>query len=204
MVRTLCLVCVFVHTYHLFAPNYGRPCPCGHDPPGRVPVHTALKKKLPSAHHEDDELALTVPKTLRGLGDQTIWTSTGCNCEITTVSSSQPASVELARPAKQGHQAPCLRATAESLWPAEQFGPWETASASRQECRRRCQSAATAGNPQFSALCTPRHLSLHRSCRFTIRPLTDSAFTANANALSILLPQSPKSVVSQSTELLLS
>ena len=25
------------------APNYGEPCPCGHDLPGSVPVHTALK-----------------------------------------------------------------------------------------------------------------------------------------------------------------
>ena len=42
LVLDMC-VCVFVHTYQLLAPNCGGLCPCGHDPPGRVPVHTAPK-----------------------------------------------------------------------------------------------------------------------------------------------------------------
>ena len=30
--------------HHGLAPNSGRPCPCGHDPPGRAPVCRALRK----------------------------------------------------------------------------------------------------------------------------------------------------------------
>ena len=42
VVRTLCLICVLVLADQVLAPDYGRSSPCGHDLPGRVPVHTAL------------------------------------------------------------------------------------------------------------------------------------------------------------------
>ena len=50
--------------HHGPAPNYGGPCPCGHDPHGRVPVHTALKQS-PSTHLEHDELQLRTSAVCR-------------------------------------------------------------------------------------------------------------------------------------------
>ena len=55
-----------------------------------------------------------------------------CNCGSTTVFSTT-AHVDLSRPAQQGHRSPCRRQTVETPWSDEQSGPWETASAPRQE-----------------------------------------------------------------------
>ena len=134
------------------APDYGEPCPCGYDPPGRMPVHTALNI-LPSAHHEDDELTLAVPKLSK------VWVNRQSERQRdatvrSRLSSSQAAPVGLARPAKQGRQAHCPRATAEPLWPAEQAGPWETASVSQQDI----DDLAECCNCVHS---NPWHLSLH-------------------------------------------
>ena len=53
------------------------------------------------------------------------------NCGSTTVSSTT-CTWETARPAHQGLRPPYHGATGESLWFAEQCGPWRSATASRQ------------------------------------------------------------------------
>ena len=50
---------------HGQAPDSGRPCPCGHDPHGRVPVHTALK--IPTSAQQDDERTHPIGDALTGL-----------------------------------------------------------------------------------------------------------------------------------------
>ena len=49
-------------THHENAPNCGEPCPCGHDPPGPVPVYRAPKKKpLNSSTQREDRASAVSP-----------------------------------------------------------------------------------------------------------------------------------------------
>ena len=130
---TLCLICVC--PYIPAAPDYGGPCPCGHN---LLAVYLCARplKIHPSTHHHGNELPLALPELSEVWVTRTIWTSghTAISQRDATVgsrlSSSQPAPVELARPSKQGHQPPGVLNSLDHVD--------EPASVSQQGCRRPC------------------------------------------------------------------